>query len=180
MHTVTRREATSSVTSWFWFIASYAPLWGILALRFDPWWLRGVLLLLTFLGFGVVYLKLRTRDARPTDTTITIIGDAGGEVSGYLAAYLLPFLTVADPGGLDIAAYVLFFLVAGVIYVRSSLVHINPTMYVLRWRSMCASIPVGEGRKEVFVLTRRNLRTGDILHGERIADRVWIDHDQQS
>lgn len=167
------------MTTWLWFISSYAPLWGLLALRFDPWWLRAPLVALTFLGIGVVALRLRARGGRPTDTELTIAGDAGGEVSGYLAAYLLPFLTVADPDGLDIAAYVLFVIVAGLIYVRSSLVHINPTMYALGWRPMRASIPVRDGRtKETFVLTRRDLRTGEKLRCERFADRVWIDLDR--
>lgn len=167
--------------SWLWFISSYAPLWAMLALRFDPWWLRVALAVLCVLGLAVVAIKLRPRDERPTDTPLTIVGDAGSEVSGYLAAYLLPFLTVADPDPRDLAAYALFVLVAGVIYTRSSLVHINPTMYALRWRPMRASIPVAAGQaKEVFILTRRDLRTAETLQGERLSDRVWIDRDRRS
>ncbi|MCP9491906.1 MAG: hypothetical protein MSC31_18830 [Solirubrobacteraceae bacterium MAG38_C4-C5] len=104
------------VTSWLWFVSSYAPLWAMLALRFDPWWLRILLAVLAMVGFAVVAVKLRSRGGRPTDTTLTIVGDAGSEVSSYLAAYLLPFLTVADPDARDLAAYALFILVAGVIF----------------------------------------------------------------
>lgn len=164
------------MTNWFWFISSYAPLWGLLALRFESWWLRAPLVALTVLGIGVVALKLRAHNGKPTDTELTVVGDAGGEVSGYLAAYLLPFLTVAAPDSLDLAAYLLFVVVSGLIYVRSSLVHINPTMYALGWRPMRASIPIRDGlTKETFVLSKRDLRTGERLRGERFADRVWID-----
>jgi hypothetical protein len=153
----------------------------MLALRFDPWWLRISLAALTVVGFTVVAIKLRRRAGRPTDTQLTIVGDAGGEVSGYLAAYLLPFLTVAEPDARDLAAYALFVLVAGVIYTRSSLVHINPTMYALRWRPMRASIVVADGQsKDVYVLTRSDPRTAQTLRGERLSDRVWIDRDQRS
>ncbi len=169
------------MTSWLWFASSYAPLWAMLALRFDPWWLRILLAILAVVGFAVVAVKLRPRGGRPTDTTLTIVGDAGSEVSGYLAAYLLPFLTVADPDARDLAAYALFILVAGVIYTRSSLVHINPTMYALRWRPMRAAVPVADGQtKEVFLLTRRDLRTAQTLRGERLSDRVWIDNGRRS
>lgn len=170
------------MTSWLWFISSYAPLWAMLALRFDPWWLRIALAALALVGFAVVAIKLRSRARRrPSDTQLTIVADAGSEVSGYLAAYLLPFLTVADPDARDLAAYALFILVAGVVYTRSSLVHINPTMYALRWRPMRATIPVVDSQtKEVFILTRRDLRTAQTLQGERLSDRVWIDRGRGS
>ncbi len=61
------------------------------------------------------------------------------------------------------------------------MVCINPTVYAVGWRPMRASIPVAYGQtKEVFILTRRDLRTGQTLQGERLSDRVWIDNGRRS
>jgi hypothetical protein len=62
------------------------------------------------------------------------ISDQSGNVSGYLATYLLPFL-----GGppIDLRgwfAYGVYFLVAWAVFVPSDLGLVNPTFYVLGWR----------------------------------------------
>jgi hypothetical protein len=107
---------------------------------------------------------------------VTITGEAGADVSGYLAAYLLPFLTVVDPSPTDLAAYAIFIVVAGLVYVRSGLMQINPTVYLMNRKVWSASIPVGGTTKEVFVISRRALRVAKPLQAERFADRVYIDH----
>lgn len=149
------------------------------ALRFETTWLRVLFALLCALGVLVAVLVLRRgRRNRPSNTPITITGDAGSEVSGYLAAYLLPFLTIAAPPVLDGLAYLIFFLVAGVVYVRSGLMQINPTIYLLGRKVARGTTPAGEGGllKEVFVITRLDRRVGEKLRGERFSDRVFIDH----
>lgn len=50
---------------------------------------------------------------------LATVDDAGPEVAGYVATYLLPFLTVAEPDGRDIAAYAIFLAVTGLIYVMN-------------------------------------------------------------
>jgi hypothetical protein len=107
---------------------------------------------------------------------LTIAGDAGAEVSGYLAAYLLPFLTVAEPDSIDLITYAIFVVVAGLIYVRSGLMQINPTVYLLNRRVVRATTPVKGTTKEVFVISRRDLRIAETLQAERFSDRVYIDH----
>lgn len=149
------------------------------ALRFEATWLRVLFVLLCAFGFLVaVDLLRRGRQDRPSNTPITITGDAGSEISGYLAAYLLPFLTIAAPPVLDGFAYLIFFLVAGLVYVRSGLMQINPTIYLLRRKVVRGTTPAGEGGllKEVFVITRFDRRVGEGLRGERFSDRVYIDH----
>lgn len=167
---------------WLWFLSSYSPLWAMFALRFDPIWLRILFVVLFVLGVLVAgFLLARGRSDRPSNIAITTTGDGGSEVSGYLAAYLLPFLVIPAPSVLDAAAYLTFLYVAGVIYVGSGLMQINPTVYVLRRRVLRASIPVAgvSGKtleKEVFVITRLDRRMGERIYAERFSDRVFIDH----
>jgi hypothetical protein len=163
--------------AWLWFLSSYAPLWVMLGLRFKPLGLRvGLIAFGILCGLLVVYLLSRRRTERPSNMTMTITGDAGSEVSGYMAAYLLPFLTVSNPGVADAVAYVIFLAVAGLVYVRSGLMQINPTVYLMNYRVFRATVPVDKTTKEVFVISRRDLRMGVPLQGERFADRLFIDH----
>lgn len=166
--------------AWLWFLSSYAPLWVMLGLRFDPWWLRVGMLVFGVACVGyVAFILTRSADERASNTELTITGDAGADVSGYLAAYLLPFLTVSEPSVTDLLAYAIFVAVAGLVYVRSGLMQINPTVYLMRRTVLRASTPAGGTTKEVFVISRRDLRTASTLKGERFSDRVYIDHDKE-
>lgn len=82
------------------FLSSYAPLFGLLAIRFEQLWLWISCTVLAALGVVCLWLLLRL-DARssPGPHTLASVRDAGVEAAGYLAAYLLPFLTVATPTG---------------------------------------------------------------------------------
>ena len=163
--------------AWMWFLSSYGPLWIMLGLRFSSHVAR-----ISLIAFGlaciayVVFIVSRSADERPSNATLTITGDAGADVSGYLAAYLLPFLTVAEPSLTDVIAYVIFILVAGFVYVRSGLMQINPTVYLMGRRVLRATVPVRDTTKEVFVISRRELRVAAPLQAERFSDRVFIDH----
>jgi uncharacterized membrane protein len=158
--------------AWMWFVSSYAPLWFMLALRFHPCWLRIGLTVLGIVGVAVVAgVLLRGVRERPSNPTLMITGDAGGEVSGYLAAYLLPFLTVSDPMTTDLVAYAIFVLVAGTVYIRSGLMQINPTVYLLGWRVLRAD-------DDHFVLSRTPMRAGTKLQAERFSERVYIHHSE--
>ncbi|MGI8576276.1 MAG: hypothetical protein ACR2MA_13350 [Egibacteraceae bacterium] len=162
--------------AWLWFLSSYSPLWVMLGLRFDPCWLRiGLIAFGIVCGAYVAFVLTRSAGERPSNTALTITGDAGADVSGYLAAYLLPFLTVADPSATDLVAYAIFVAVAGLVYVRSGLMQINPTVYLMSRKVLRATIPVRGTTKEVFVISRRDLRVASTLNAERFSDRVYID-----
>jgi hypothetical protein len=111
------------------FLSSYVALFGILATRFDGLALRLACAALCFVGLlDTIHFTRRTKSGlEPHDVTITSSEDTGGEVSGYLASYLLPFVTVPSPEWRDLVGYALFLVVALVIYVRSNLVRVNPT-----------------------------------------------------
>jgi hypothetical protein len=166
--------------AWLWFLSSYAPLWLMLGLRFEPCGLRVGFILLGFGCAGAVLLLLgRRADERPSNTSLSVVGDGGSEVSGYLAAYLLPFLTVSDPTLDDLLAYGIFISVAGIVYVRSGLMQINPTVYLMGRRVIRARVVDRHGEQEVFVITSRDLRLGAELKAERFSERVYFDHGSQ-
>jgi hypothetical protein len=115
------------------FLGSYALLFTLLAIRFEITWLEVACAVLALIGFAdmlwIVFGITRKTEHEPV--TPATVSDAGSDVAGYLATYLLPFLTVAEPNTRNVIAYVLFLLVTGLIYVRSEMTQINPTLYLL-------------------------------------------------
>ena len=115
------------------FLGSYVLLFVLLAIRFQMVWLEIACGVIAAVGFvdmlWIVFGVTRKTAAEPI--RLAEIRDAGPEVAGYLATYLLPFLTVAVPTVRDVVAYAIFLLVTGLVYVRSEMTQVNPTLYIL-------------------------------------------------
>jgi hypothetical protein len=74
------------------------------------------------------------------------VNDQGGNAAGYLATYLLPFIGLVPQDWGDWAAYVVYFLVAMIVFVRTDLTFVNPTLYILKHRVVSANAYLPEGR----------------------------------
>lgn len=146
------------------FVGSYALLFLLLAIRFTTPWLVVVCGIVALIGFAdmarIVFVVSRRTSSDPV--RIARVRDSGAEVSGYLATYLLPFLTVEDPGWRDLTAYAVFIGVLGLVYVRSEMTQINPTLYLFGRRVVHV---VTEGGWNGHVVTRAAPVTpGMVLH----------------
>jgi hypothetical protein len=155
------------------FLCSYALLFVILSIRFTQPALSyaciGLALVGALAGFATI-AQHRWVEAEPV--RVRAIDDRGGDVAGYLATYLLPFVTVPEPGWRDLLGYGLFVFVNGIVYVRSSLVQLNPTLYLFGWRVF--QIELGAERWSGFLLSRARVRNGDELDAVRLTDRLYI------
>lgn len=88
---------------------------------------------------------------------VTSVEDQGNAVSGYLATYLLPFLTELPSGWGDGIAYFLYFGTAFVIYVQSHLAVVNPTLYLFGWRVYRVTL---NGR-DTLLVSRKSVKVGE-------------------
>ena len=161
-------DASVLVVRGLLFLSSYAPLFVILAIRFQGTALKAVCAGLA--AAGLLYLVLAVyviralSQARPYP--MRLVDDASGEVAGYLATYLVPFVTVPSPSGADIAGYCILAVVIAVIFIRSDgLARINPTLYLLGWR--IASTETGEAMH--YLVCRRLPRPGTTIHAVKVA-----------
>jgi hypothetical protein len=137
-------------------------MFAILAIRFDGLALRLACAALCCIGLlDTIHITCKAKSGlEPHDITVASSEDTGGEVSGYLASYLLPFVTLPSPGWRDLVGYALFLIVALVIYVRSNLVRVNPTLYLLGYRVL--AIEYGCTKKQ-FLVTRVAPQDGDTV-----------------
>ncbi len=121
------------------FLISYMPLWAMFAVRSADIWGE--------VAFGTVAVLALADSVRlisaglaksARKVTVDGVSDKGGEVSGYLATYLLPFISGPPDSLRGWLAYGLYFLVAWSIFVSSDMGLINPTLYLLGWRVITA------------------------------------------
>jgi hypothetical protein len=81
------------------FLGSYAVLFGIFAIRFGGPWLVGACASLAVIGcFDNLRIAGLVQNKEPHRYKVEEIRDQGPEVAGYIATYLLPFVTVAEQG----------------------------------------------------------------------------------
>jgi hypothetical protein len=145
-----RNRSGRGIVGTYLFLSSYAPLALIFAVRSDAaisWisWLVvglvGMLLVISIIYGG--------RRRSPIEVLIGSVEDLGGEVGGYLATYLLPFISGPPHGLHESLAYAIYFAVAWAVFVRSRLILVNPVLYVLGWRLV--KIGLVGGREFVLV-----------------------------
>lgn len=155
------------------FLSSYAPLFGLLAIRFERPVLWISCVVLAMLGVASLCLLLRL-DARaaPGPHVLASVRDAGAEAASYLATYLLPFLTVSAPTVRDVMAYVGFLLVVAAIHLRSAVVQVNPLLYLLGYRVL--SITDDHGL-HAYMITRHSPPAGNRVLATRFRDDVLVD-----
>lgn len=155
------------------FLSSYAPLFGLLAIRFEQQWLWITCVVLAGLGLASLLLLLWL-DARsePGPHVLASASDAGGEAASYLASYLLPFLTVATPTPRDVIAYAGFLLVAAAINLRTSMAQVNPLLYLLGYRVLSVTDDRG---LHAFMITKRSWQPGEQVAATRFRDDVLVD-----
>lgn len=155
------------------FLSAYAPLFALLAVRFEPLWLMLTCAVLALLGVGSLLLLLRL-DGRASSGSHQIkdVRDAGAEAGAYLGAYLLPFLTVTTPTVRDSIAYAGFLIVAGAVYLHSSVVQINPLLYLLGYRVLEV---VDSNGLRAYLVTREPPGVDQQIAATRFRDDVLID-----
>jgi hypothetical protein len=155
------------------FLSSYAPLFGLLAIRFETRWLWITCVVLAGLGVASLLLLLRL-DARSEagPHVLASTADAGGEAASYLASYLLPFLTVATPTLRDVIAYAGFLVIAAAINLRTSVAQVNPLLYLLGYRVL--SVTDDHGLR-AYMITKRSLQPGERVAATRFRDDVLVD-----
>lgn len=117
------------------FFISYTPLWAIFAIRTHGTAGQVTFWLLTGWGFLDAFRLIEAGLRRSTrEVQFDNISDHSGYVSGYLATYLLPFLSGPPVDLRGWLAYGVYFLVAWAVFVPSDLGLVNPTLYLLGWR----------------------------------------------
>jgi hypothetical protein len=160
------------------FVVSYAALWLIFASRFGAAKRWEIAVAFGAVGvWGLVDCWRLLRGARKRSKSVLTVSELvsqGGSVSSYLATYLLPFLGNLPQGAGDWIAYLLYFAVALIVYVKSDLALINPTVYVFGWQIFHGKL----GSKSGLIVSNAELANNDEVLVSEFAG-VYVIHSVQ-
>jgi hypothetical protein len=160
------------------FLSSYSALFFILALRFD----RAPLAIgsgaLAALGIAAAFWILGAERAKGSAAyEIAKTEDQGAEVTGYIATYLLPFVTLAQPTDRDVVSYLLFLCISALVYTGSDMLQVNPILYLMRRRVVKVTTPKGW---VAYLITSSAPMPGETIQATTLASRVLVQTKQRS
>jgi hypothetical protein len=113
------------------FLSSYLPLFFLIGIRSisESNLVAAFCGLLVAAGALGTWLFLSTAKRKPQGRyRLLEVEKRDGDVAGYAATYLLPFVTVFGGGWRDLLSLAAFIGFLGVIYVRSRLIYVNPLL----------------------------------------------------
>ena len=132
--------------------SNIAPMGLAFALRtFGIDWLWFTISISTFILGGLSTLYFFMRFFIKSDTSRPIISKVeslGGEVSGYLASFMLPLALLQQPSAQELLVAGFCLAVYVVILVRTNMILINPLIYLSGyklWKVYSENIPGGSG-----------------------------------
>ncbi len=150
---------------WSLFLSAYAPMFVIAAVKWEGTPLK-IALAVAFVVAAAPMTAILFLGSRQTagDFAVKTI-DAGADLNaGFLATYLLPFLTTDTPSRNSLIAYGIFVWIVGVIFTRGSLGRVNPLLYILGFD--IADVTTSEG---AFSLVTRHLPApGETIKATRL------------
>lgn len=158
------------------FVGSYAALWLILCLRWsgDGAALPVVMGVLFIIGVADManLIFWKPKNIEPHSRVVASVRDHGVEVSGYVASYLLPFIASPSPTANDLISYGIFLLVIAVIYARSEMTQINPTLYLMGRRVLRITDDQGF---DGHAIVKQDLQPGDTLRAVHLDAGVLVE-----
>jgi len=159
------------------FLSSYFPLALIFFFLFveqQPVWAI-VVLIIGLLGFITLVLyffqfapKLSSIQGR-----ITGLQRHDGDVMGYIASYLIPFVAIPFGGWQQGVALLIFVIVLGIVYVNSNMIHINPMLNLLGYHVYEVTLEHSEASHSL--ITRRRITKNEMMHLTDIGDGIFLD-----
>jgi len=164
------------------FLSSYFPLALIFFFLFveqQPIWSIAVLAIslsgLVIMGLYFFYFAPRLGSIQQR---ITALQRRDGDVMGYIASYLLPFVAIPFGGWQQAVALLIFVVVLGIVYVNSNMIHINPMLNLIGYHVYEITLEHSEAPHSL--ITRRRIAAGETIHLIDIGDGIFLDKGERT
>jgi hypothetical protein len=138
------------------FVSSFSPLLMVFALldTFGPGWPSRACWIISFASIGLLYAFLRyARRIARVPICVALYRRRDQDVVGYVATYLIPFITFSADSLKEQLAVGIFILLIAVLYMRGEFYYLNPILAARGYRALEIETP---GRDIAIILTRRN------------------------
>jgi hypothetical protein len=158
------------------FLSSYFPLFLILFILLGD---EQPILAWSFLGVGILglitttlFLRMVVFKRSPLRGDITSRHAQGSEIMGYIASYIVPFVTFSLNGWRQILALAIFIAILGIIYIFSEdMIRINPMFNLLGYRLY--EVTVSQGKDSFALITRRRVKYGDKIELIKVDSGIF-------
>ncbi len=104
---------------------------------------------------------------------ITGLQSRDGEVMGYIASYLIPFVAIPFGGWQQGIALLIFIVVLGIVYVNSNMIHINPMLNLMGYHLY--EITVEHSEVPHALITHYRVALGETVHLIDIGDGIFLE-----
>lgn len=162
------------------FLSSYSPLFAILAVRFQPIWLKIALMALAICGILALILifSVSRRSRLESGRKVSRVENSGAAASAYLAGYILPFIAEQSPTCADLLAYLLFGIVAFAVNSKTGLIQVNPLIFMIPGRSIVRVLT--ESNESLLIIAKGRVRAGDVVRLQPIGgEDIYVMRDCQ-
>jgi hypothetical protein len=159
------------------FFSSYFPLmliFSILLWRVHFSWAVGILTLgMLSLLITYVYISRRRNTGGVSQAKITEVERRDENVVGYIASYLIPFVTFPLDHPEQIVALLIFIGVLLVLYVSSNMIYINPMFNLLGWHLY--EIKIESDQMSHYLIARQGIKPDRTLYFVEISTNVYLE-----
>src|SRR5713101_6593289 len=164
------------------FLSSYFPLTLIFFFLFivkHPIWAIVILVIgLSGLIIMILYFFQFAPRLGSIQEKVTGLQSRDGEVMGYIASYLIPFVAIPFGGWQQGVALLIFVIVLGIVYVNSNMIHINPMLNLLGYHVYEITLEHSEAPHSL--ITRRRIVINESIHMIDIGDGIFLDKGERT
>lgn len=124
---------------------------------------------------GLVWMLLYLRKAQTLSglqIKIAAFHRRDAEAMAYIVSYIIPFLVIPFHGWKEGIALAIFFVVLGILYVNSNMIHINPMLNLFGYHLYEI---VGEDGGEHALLARRTIRHKENITAVKLGDEILLE-----
>ena len=160
------------------FISSYFTLtliFCILLLGKHTYWAAGIL------GVGIISLGTMTLYFRTSLRRLTTFQDKvinfqrrDADVMGYIASYLIPFVTFPFDNLQQIGALFVFILILLVVYVNSNMIYINPVLNLAGYHLY--EVNTEHSALPHYLIARQRVVLSETIRFVRLSDDIFLEN----
>jgi hypothetical protein len=118
-----------------------------------------------------LYLQ-KARSLGAIQVKIAGIHTRDAEAMAYIVTYIIPFLAIPLHGWKEGISLCIFFIVLGVLYVNSNMIHINPMLNLFGYHLY--EITTEDGGVH-SLLTKRTVRHRETIEAVKLGDEILLE-----
>lgn len=159
------------------FLSSYFPLiviFSVLMSGKHTTWAIGLLIVgLLSVAFIGVYLLLHRRIMPAVHEKVISYQKHDADVMGYIASYLIPFITFPTDNPQQLAALFVFVSVLLIVYVNSNMIYINPMLNLFGYHLY--EVELEHSALSHYYIARKRVVRNESIHFVRLSDDIFLE-----